>query len=221
MRLSKDTIDIIKNFSTINPGITFKKGNVQKTISVSANIFAAATVPDTFEQDFSVFSIPEFLSVLSLFKEPDLQFKDKYFTISDGINSVRYLYTSPDLIKSAPEKNVTFPKPDVSFPLSKENLSKILEAAKILNLEYLFVTEKGLIVKSFSRSDNSISNQFSVDVNYTTELEKFEYVIKIENMKIISTDYVVNVSKKCFNFIAKDSETIKDLNYALSIESLG
>ena len=221
MRLSKETIDVIKNFSNINPGITFKKGNVQKTISISAHIFASAVVPDTFEQDFSIFSIPEFLSVLGIFKEPDIQFKDKFFTISDGINTVKYLYTSPDLIKSPPEKSITFPKPDVTFTITKENLSKILEASKTLALEYLFVTEKGLVIKSFTRSDNSESNQFTINVDYTTDLEKFEYVIKIENMKVISADYEVEVSNKCFHFIAQDGNNIKELNYAIAVESLG
>ncbi|MDD5150433.1 MAG: hypothetical protein PHC28_08100 [Flavobacterium sp.] len=221
MKLSKETIEIIKNFSAINPGITFKKGNVQKTISVSAHIFASAIVPDSFEKDFSIFSIPEFLSVLSIFKDPDIKCEDKFFTISDGVNTVKYLYTAPDLIKSPPEKNITFPKADVTFTLTKEKLSKILEASKTLNLEYLFVTEKGLIVKSFTRSDNSESNQFTVAVDYVTELEKFEYVIKIENMKVVPAEYDVEVSNKCFHFVAKDDNNIKELNYAIAVESLG
>ncbi len=44
MKLSTQTIGVLKNFGTINEGIYFKKGKILKTISKNKNILAEATI---------------------------------------------------------------------------------------------------------------------------------------------------------------------------------
>ena len=48
--LSKTTIEILKNFSTINTSIVIKEGNVLRTISNEENILATAKVEETFHK---------------------------------------------------------------------------------------------------------------------------------------------------------------------------
>ena len=77
MKLSNDTKDVLKNFSTINQNLLVKSGNTINTMSAMKNIVAKATIPDTFSSEFAIYDLNEFLSALSLFKSPDLNFGDK------------------------------------------------------------------------------------------------------------------------------------------------
>ena len=68
MKLSDKTINLLKNFSTINQSILFKHGSKLRTISVMKNILAEATIDEELpvkEQEEDVFGekfeIPAFL----------------------------------------------------------------------------------------------------------------------------------------------------------------
>ena len=54
MKISNDTRNVLKNFSTINSGIRVKTGNKLETISNMKNILAVATVDEWFPHDFSI-----------------------------------------------------------------------------------------------------------------------------------------------------------------------
>ena len=46
MKLSKDTLDVLKNFATINTNILVREGNSLSTISTGKNIFAKADITE-------------------------------------------------------------------------------------------------------------------------------------------------------------------------------
>ena len=54
MKLSNDTLSVLKNFGNINQGIYFKKGKVLKTVSSGKNILAEATINEEIPADFGV-----------------------------------------------------------------------------------------------------------------------------------------------------------------------
>lgn len=65
MKLSSETLAILKNFATINPGIVFKEGNTLSTMSQQKNILADAIVNETFNYTFGIYDLNNFLSVIS------------------------------------------------------------------------------------------------------------------------------------------------------------
>ena len=71
MKLSNNTLSLLKNFSSINQSILFKKGNTLRTISVMKNILAEATVTEDFGKDFGVYDLNQFLNGLGLHSRPD------------------------------------------------------------------------------------------------------------------------------------------------------
>ena len=83
MNLSNDTKEVFKNFSTINQNLMVKSGNVINTMSAMKNIVAKATIPDTFDNEFAIYDLNEFLSALSLFKNPTLSFSDKAVKLNE------------------------------------------------------------------------------------------------------------------------------------------
>ena len=51
MNISNETLDILRNFSSINSGLTVKEGNELKTVSAMKNIYAKAIVSENFEKE--------------------------------------------------------------------------------------------------------------------------------------------------------------------------
>ena len=62
MKFSDKTISVLKNFSTINQSILFKKGSKLRTISVMKNILAEATITEDLPRDFGIYDLNLFLS---------------------------------------------------------------------------------------------------------------------------------------------------------------
>ena len=57
MKLSKGTLDILKNFSNINPSITFKEGQELSTLSIQRNILSRAVVEEKFQKAFAIYDL--------------------------------------------------------------------------------------------------------------------------------------------------------------------
>ena len=145
MQLNKVTHDILKNFSEINTNILIKPGNELNTISTMRNIFAKATITETFDNEFGIYDLNEFLSVVSSLDKPELTLNDKHMTIStEGSRAkAKYFYSDPSVIV-APTKDVNMPETDVTFSLSESNLTQLQKMAAILKAPDLaLVGEKG------------------------------------------------------------------------------
>ncbi len=72
--ISKATLGILKNFSSINSNLLVRPGNKISTITPGKNMMAEATVEETFDVEFGIWDLNKFLGVLSLFSDPVLEF---------------------------------------------------------------------------------------------------------------------------------------------------
>ena len=66
MKLSESTVNLLKNFSSINQSILFKEGTKLRTISVMKNILVEHNVTEEFPRDFGIYDLNQFLNGLSL-----------------------------------------------------------------------------------------------------------------------------------------------------------
>ena len=133
MKLNSNTHDILKNFSEINTNILIKPGSELNTISTMRNIFVKATITESFDNEFGIYDLNEFLSVVSSLDKPELTLNDKHMTIStEGSRAkAKYFYSDPSGIV-APTKDVNMPESDVTFTLSESNLAQLQKMAAIL-----------------------------------------------------------------------------------------
>ena len=76
MKLSDNTLTILKNFAGINNSILVKEGTKLRTISVAKNILAEADITEEFPRDFAIYDLNQFLNGLSLHADPDLDFQE-------------------------------------------------------------------------------------------------------------------------------------------------
>ena len=208
MLLSKETLNILKNFSGINPNICLSKGNVLKTISPQKNIMATVTVPDVFPLDFYIYDLSEFLGVLSLFEAPDIDFTTRTATITNGNDAIMFNAADPSVLFLPPAKNIVFPTPDVEFEMTATNLAKIIRTASVLKANELsIVGQDGTLKLIVGDSKNSSSNTFRITLGATEH--EFKTSVKTENLKMINQDYTVAISfKKITRWTAKASDMV-------------
>ena len=163
MQLSPGTLNILKNFSNINRSIVIKEGSELSTIAITKNIFAKATVEEYFPKTFAIYDLTEFLSGLTLFKNPEFDFDNgNYLVIRDGHSRVKYFYSDPEIITAPPQKSINLPSVDVQFILESETLATMVRAANVYQLPDLCVEGDGqninLVVKD---KNNNTSNSYS------------------------------------------------------------
>lgn len=196
MQISEDTFNILKNFSTINPSIALKQGNTIRTVSEQKNILAQAVVSETFPVDFAIYELNQFLGLASLFEDPDFAFGGTDVTIRDAKNSrSRYTYTDPSMVTSPPEKNIEIPSIEVEFSMTASDLKAVVSAAHQLGLPEVVVRGGGTGVSLVATdTKNPTSNEYSRDVAPSNGAV-FQMVFKTENLKFISGDYEVKISK--------------------------
>ena len=188
MRLSSETVNVLKNFSTINQNIMVKEGNQLRTISTMKNILAEADVSESFPTEFGIYDLNEFLGVLSLASDAELNFdNDKYLLVNGGSTKIRYMYSDPSILTTPPEV-FNPPECDVSVDLSQTVLDKVLKASAVMQLPDV-VLSNGKITATDLK--NSTSNNFTEDLGTNTE---FEAHFKAENLKMVRGDYTVDIS---------------------------
>ena len=99
MKLSDNTLSLLKNFSTINQSILFKQGSKLRTISVMKNILAEATVDEELPKDFGIYDLNQFLNGLGLHQSPELDFEnDGHVVIKEGKMRSKYFFADPNAV---------------------------------------------------------------------------------------------------------------------------
>jgi hypothetical protein len=198
MKLSNETLTILKNFSSINSGILFKKGKTLSTVSSTKTVLAQATLQEDVPQEFAVYDLNNFLSVLSLGKEtPELEFDDKHILIKalGGRSKIKYRFADKSMIVIPPDKTVVMPSEDVSFTLDESDYDWITRTANVLQSPHIAIEGDGgkLKITSFDAKNDS-ANMNSVEIGETDK--EFKSVFKTENLKMIPGSYEVMVSSK-------------------------
>lgn len=214
MKISSDTINILKNFSGINANLVFKPGKELKTLSEAKTIMASASILEDFPVEFGVYDLNEFLSLHSLMDDPELDFSDKYLTMSDGSQKIKYFYSEIDIL-TQPTKDINMPECEVVLDISASNLDKIRKAAAVLgHSELSFSSQGGEVVASVFNEKDSTANTFDINLG-TTSTETFNYVFSISNLKMLQGDYKVSISSK---LISNWRNADNPLDYYIALE---
>ena len=218
MKLSEHTVEVLKNFATINQNLVIKEGSTLTTMSAMKNIVAKAEVEESFDKEVAIYDLNEFLASISLFTSPILEFDEGFVTIKEENNpknSLKYFYSDPSVVTS-PNKTITMPSKEVSFKLNGENLNKLKRAAGVIQAPDLVLeknnTDVFLTVKD---KKNDTANTFSIDVDTVADGSDFKFFFKVENLKLMDGDYNVDISSKNISHLASSN---KDVEYWVALE---
>lgn len=214
MKLDQRTLQVLKNFSSINPSILFRKGNVLKTITPTKTILAKATLEQEFPSNFAIYDLSKFLSVLSLFDNPEIEIGEKAATIRSGRKKVTYVFADENTIVAPKEdKEIKFPSSDVTFELTAEALADVTKALGVLRQPEIAVVGNGTTISlQTTNSKDPTSDVYSVEVGETSKT--FNFIFKAENLRLMPDTYTVDLASIGISRFAS-----KDIEYYIAIEA--
>ena len=202
MQISKSTIDILKNFSSINGSILVKPGNRLDTISITKNILASAEISETFDTEFGIYDVAEFLNVVTSeeFIGGDFTWEEKYVILSKDRAVCRYVYADSSTIVS-PENVVKMPDAEINFTLTQVDFNAVKNMSSALGKNDLALISDGVTtnLSVLDRKDPT-TNNFEIVVG-DGHPEKFSMYFKVENLKIMNGDYDVQISSGGISYL--------------------
>ena len=211
MNISDETLEVLKNFASINPNMVIKPGQTLKTISEAKNILASADIVEDFPQEFGVYDLNEFLSVQSLVAPAEFTFDDKFVTMTSTQMSksskVKYFFSEPAIL-TTPQKDINMPDCEFGIELSEDLLNQIKKASAVLGHSELVLSgDNGVVTASVLDEKDSTANTFSLEIDDDNEC----------NLKLLAGDYFVSISSK---LISNWSNTSRNgsINYFIALE---
>jgi len=211
MQLTETTMQVLRNYSSINPNIVITEGNTLKTISEARNLLSSSTLDVEFPFTFGIYDLNEFLSVLSLVDQPRLQFEENYVVVGDlvGTSRIKYFYSDLEVL-TKPAKDIKMPSTDVSFTLTQDTLSRVRKASSVLGHTEMSISAKdNVLCLSVLDNNDKTSNAFSIDIAGTFTEENFNFIFDIRNLKMIDGDYDVNISSKLISHFVNKQTSIE------------
>lgn len=212
MKLSKRTIDILKNFSTLNPHIHIESGNKIRSCSSDRNLLMEATVNENFDNCLTLHKLNVFINTLNQFNEPEIELNKNYVLITSGKSKINIKYANKDFI-DIPKENIKLPLVyNMTFRLTKEDIQKLNKFVSILETTELIFEKSGdnFTITAGNVNDNSV-NTYTLDINEFEEKNEtnFKYVIKNHFVNLLQSDYLVSIHER--NLIKFDNQN--DLVY--------
>lgn len=219
MKLESRTLQILKNFSTINPSLQFKQGSFITTISPLKTVMAKAVIKEHIPHTFAIYELSRFLGVLSLFDSPNITLENKYLIISSEGKQVQYTYADPKLIVVPGDKEIKLPELEICFTLESQVLQQVLKAMGVLGLPEIAVTgENGIIYIQALDSKNPSSDTYSIKIEspiYNVDAQaRFKMIFLAENIKILPEAYRMSISSRGLAHLQSN-----DIEYWITTES--
>jgi hypothetical protein len=215
------TVEVLKNFATINATLLFPKGSTLITRSVKKQTFAEAVVSEKFPKRFTIYDLNQFLSVVTQFEKPTLNFdeSDDYVKLSDeaGGLSVKYHYGDESLAYVPdPKKKIELPSTEVTLNLSEGQLRSITNMARTLGTPELALESDGKILNLVTLdSKNTSTNTTSLEIGPAPDKTPFSFVWKIEYLKLIPGTYEVAV---CKAGLSRFKNSVAKIMYYIALE---
>jgi hypothetical protein len=216
MKLSENTLSVLKNFASINSGVVLKAGTVQKTISPEKSILVEAVLEDNIPQEFVIYDLNQFLGIVTTLKNPDISFGDNLVVLNDGELSVFYRGCSTNLIISPPDKELVLKDITTKFSLPNVTSQKLLKVATMINLPNLSVVGKegALLLKIHEKANDTSNDGVQKIGDYAGS--DFTATFKTENLKLLPDDYNVEIQAGAF---AKFVNANGNLKYFIALET--
>ena len=216
MKLSDNTLAVLKNFASINSGVVLKPGKAQRTISPEKSILVEASIEDDIPSEMGIYDLNQFLGIITTLRNPEVTFAKDQIVLTDGELSVTYRGCSANLIITPPEKELVLKDITTKFSLANATSQKLIKVASMINLPNLSVVGKNaeLLLKIHERANDTSNDGIMKIGDYAGK--DFIATFKTENLKLLPDDYNVEVQAGAFAKFVNQNNT---LTYFIALES--
>lgn len=223
MKLSHETISILKHAAAINPGICIDAGNMIFSVHESRTVRMQATVEETFPQSFALINLSQFLNIIALVDDPELTFNDDYVVITspNGNQTMQYYFADPAVVQQSNKALKADIQYEFSFNVTKDDLTKLNRAAAAISADDVCVFNRGTdIFMSVLDKRRQMGNNFEILVGSDSDLEGKNYKVyfRKNNLKLTNNDFYVSVSSKGLSTWKAKDAGVPELLFHVAIE---
>lgn len=199
MKLTKETLSVMKNFAAINPSLRLTPGNFIMTKSVNGVAYAEATIADEIDTELNIYDLPNFLSILGQLGEgSEISLSNGDIVIQNGRAKVN-LPDAESAVIVVPKQRLRMPPADVEFDMKAEDLAEILKISRAVGADRIAITSRNgyISIDAFAVEDGeNARTRYSLTVCPYEGTNNFSFVINLENVSVVVSDYKINISSK-------------------------
>lgn len=215
MKLSNETIQVLKNFAMINPNMVFLPGKTLSTLNVAKSIFARVEIEEEIPRKFGIYELNSLLQILTFSDDQEIDFGETSLKVSNDMGSFEYFYCSVNL-PEAPTKKIEL-EPFFQFELTSKDIQTIIKVMALLAAPTLsIVSKKGKVSLKIGDKKNATANSFNREIGKCED--DFQCDLATENFKMMPNDYKVTIAKKPSLACEFKSTSGKQMTYILAVE---
>jgi len=200
MKITKNMIEVLRNYSIINSSILFKPGNLISTISSLKNILSISEVDTEITKEFAIYDLSEFLGIISIMEDSVAEFTDTQIIIKSNRKTVKYTFANQNTIVCSPYKSIEINSENIitQFKLDYSEFNNIARASGILHTQDIVISgNSGIIEVSIDDVKNKTSSSYSVSFDPLINFDiSFRKVFDIGNFKLMNRDYIITIPDK-------------------------
>ena len=219
MRLSKETIALLKNFNSISNHLRVHPGNELSIMSGGGSIFAKVTVAETFPTEFCIHDLTSFLSILSYMNNEEIEFGENSLKISFNGSTIEYRYSEPSTIIAPPAGKSINVDVYYQFAISAADIIMLSKASGITGAQFIVLKSKdNNVTLEVGNEESGIIQSKQIGVSPLT----FNALVPVEsfNGKIIPATYTVTLSKMKFLHFSPADQGVPEYWLALNPKSV-
>lgn len=217
MKLSKETLSLLKNFAQISDNLRIYPGDELITITSGQNIFAKVKVKETFPVEVNIHNLNNLLGILTYMENDEIEFGEQSLKIIGASSTFEYRYSARDAI-FAPEKGKTIElDTHFQFTLSAADIHMINKAVGITAAPFIEIqakdNEASIVI---SDEHKNMTQKIKIGVTNLNFIAK----LNVELFRILPETYNVTLSKRKFLHFNPQQEGIPEYFIALDPESI-
>jgi len=202
MKLSNETLAILKNFASISEGIYVAGGSKLRVKDSRSRVLAEAIVAENFPS-FCVADLNKFLGILTVDKDVELEFKgpDIVMTMLGGKSKINYRGSPKNLVNAPKDSDFSIDDPFCELTLTKDKLAYIQKILSLLALPDIAIENENdkYVIRVFDPK-NDAENSQTLDVEATGRGRNFQIIFDQQTLNFVDGDYDVKLGDNVAEF---------------------
>ncbi len=222
MKVTKETLEILNNFSRINKNFLFTEGSTLQTMDDAKSMLVEASITEKIPSRAGIGDLSKLLICIKSLNDCELFFNDNAVKVAND-NSEAIFGLLPEENISRAKKEIVFTSSGITFDLRWSVLSEAVRYSNLMGVKVNPTSNTKSFDTAYFFGDGefvSIQIQESKNVrNDTLKISlgksdrKFQFSLKTSNLVLVEDDYLCEVSiNKLIRFTGKN----KPIKYYLS-----
>lgn len=190
MKLSETTLLVLNNFKNLSDSMLFYPGSEIKNLSTDKSVYMTAQITDNFPNKFAIFSVREFLQVLSVVQDAEIDFREDHMFISNKYNSVIFRYANEEIVFDVYQQKLNLDSPTFSVDLPVAQIKNMFKMAHYLGIPDVAVVggERGKLTLHDKKASHNHS--YTIELNVPLDIHTVNF--NISTLSMLDVGYTLS-----------------------------